>query len=433
MDYIDPELININRERRQRRELSNIDELAASIKRVGLINPITIDADLNLIAGERRLTACLQLQLPQVAVVYKENLSQDDLYLIELEENVKRVDLTWRERVDAVVAYHNLRLASDPEWTKAQTAEEIGVSVSIISKYFTVYEHIDNDMVASADKFSVALNVAQRQRERKAATESRDISKTLDEALGFSTPATASDAQLFSAPEPEPTHAEIINADFTKWLNSPTFRPFNFLHCDFPYGVRTGSTKGQSAAKSFGTYEDSTETYFQLLNALSKAMPFIMAPSAHLIFWFSMDYYTETKAALEGMGWKVLARPLVWHKSDNTGILPDPNRGPRYTYETAFFASLGDRKIVRAVANSYSGAVTRERHTSEKPQAMLEHFFRMIVDVNTFMLDPTTGSGNSVIVSERLGATYSLGLELNPEYATSAKDALLRVVSPKKE
>ena len=53
--------ILVNRAERQRRELPNIDILADSIKRLGLIHPIVIDRDNNLVAGERRLEACRTL------------------------------------------------------------------------------------------------------------------------------------------------------------------------------------------------------------------------------------------------------------------------------------------------------------------------------------------------------------------------------------
>jgi ParB-like chromosome segregation protein Spo0J len=53
--------ITVDRAVRQRRQLTNIDQLADSISRTGLINPIVVDKGGNLIAGERRLEACRNL------------------------------------------------------------------------------------------------------------------------------------------------------------------------------------------------------------------------------------------------------------------------------------------------------------------------------------------------------------------------------------
>jgi ParB family chromosome partitioning protein len=53
---------------RHRRDLGDIDGLAASIAAIGLLNPITIDEGGRLLAGARRLAACKLLGLQQVEV-----------------------------------------------------------------------------------------------------------------------------------------------------------------------------------------------------------------------------------------------------------------------------------------------------------------------------------------------------------------------------
>jgi hypothetical protein len=102
--------------------------------------------------------------------------------------------------------------------------------------------------------------------------------------------------------------------------------------------------------------------------------------SCHFMFWFSMHYYSRTRElfALNDIDFDPF--PLVWLKSDNVGIIPDPQRGPRRIYETAFFGSRGDRKIVSPVANAIGHPSDRGEHMSVKPEDMLRHFFRMFVD-----------------------------------------------------
>src|SRR5437667_7760504 len=90
--------IIIQRSDRQRRELTAIDELAESIQRIGLINPPVVTADGVLVAGERRLTACRALGWTSIPVQFVEELSDYELQTIELEENVKRVDLPWQDQ-----------------------------------------------------------------------------------------------------------------------------------------------------------------------------------------------------------------------------------------------------------------------------------------------------------------------------------------------
>ena len=54
--------------KRHRKDMGDIEGLAASIAAIGLLNPITVDEDGRLLAGVRRLAACKLLGLQQVEV-----------------------------------------------------------------------------------------------------------------------------------------------------------------------------------------------------------------------------------------------------------------------------------------------------------------------------------------------------------------------------
>jgi DNA modification methylase len=139
-----------------------------------------------------------------------------------------------------------------------------------------------------------------------------------------------------------------------------------------------------------------------------------------------MKYYCETREffAHRLPEWVLEDFPLIWLKSDNKGILPDPKRGPRRIYETCFIASRGDRLIVRAVANAYAAPTGAKSHQSEKPEPVLRHFMQMFVDEHTRMLDPTVGSGSALRAAESLHASYVFGLERDPTFAENARVAL---------
>ena len=81
---------------RHRRDLGDIDELAASIAKVGLLHPIVVTPDGDLIAGERRLAACKHLRwddLPVTVIPLKEIVRG------EFAENSFRKDFTISEAV----------------------------------------------------------------------------------------------------------------------------------------------------------------------------------------------------------------------------------------------------------------------------------------------------------------------------------------------
>lgn len=408
--------ITIDRENRQRRSLTGIEELMESIARIGLINPITITSDGTLIAGERRLTACTRLGWDNITVQLAEDLDDYTLQSIELEENVKRVNLTWQEEVDALARFHKLKQDYEGEaWTQQDTADALGYSQQDVSKKLTVAEQMHDDIVAGADRLSAAFNIVQRNTERKKSNAFEQLKAV---------PLFPSD-DVEVVEEPTAPTIPLLNTSFHDWQETYDGPKFNLIHCDFPYGINVADAPRMSSTIR-DHYDDSPDVYWTLLARLALAMDNVVADSAHLIFWHSMRFHTDTKMELERMGWTVLPFPLIWHKSDNAGIAPDPQRGPRQTYEAAFFAYRGDRKLTDAgtQANSFShpGKRTDSIHVSEKPYAMLKHFLRMVCDEYSFVLDPTAGSGNALKVAEDLGASRVLGLEQMEEFYQIACD-----------
>lgn len=89
---------DINVGARLRQDLGDIAGLAKSIDEYGLLHPLVIDADNNLIAGGRRLEAMKSLGWTKVEVRQFEEMSADERRVLELEENLRRKDLTSYER-----------------------------------------------------------------------------------------------------------------------------------------------------------------------------------------------------------------------------------------------------------------------------------------------------------------------------------------------
>jgi ParB family transcriptional regulator, chromosome partitioning protein len=93
------EEIKIGQNRRPVKE-NKVSELMESIRASGLLNPITLDQDLNLVAGLHRLTACKLLGLEQINcnIITCEDFSQ--ARLAEIDENLIRSELEALERAE---------------------------------------------------------------------------------------------------------------------------------------------------------------------------------------------------------------------------------------------------------------------------------------------------------------------------------------------
>jgi ParB-like chromosome segregation protein Spo0J len=88
---------------RRREDYGDLAGLGASIRRYGLIHPIVVDEKNRLIAGGRRLEACRILGWAEVEVRDFGELTEAERREIELEENLRRKDLTPYEQAKELV------------------------------------------------------------------------------------------------------------------------------------------------------------------------------------------------------------------------------------------------------------------------------------------------------------------------------------------
>jgi ParB family transcriptional regulator, chromosome partitioning protein len=103
-----------------------LEELAATIKEHGLIQPIVVrrsgDDRFEIIAGERRWRAAQRAGKLEVPVVVKD-VSPDAAFELALIENLQRADLNPLEVAEAYK-----RLLSDHSYTQSQLGERVGKS-----------------------------------------------------------------------------------------------------------------------------------------------------------------------------------------------------------------------------------------------------------------------------------------------------------------
>lgn len=95
--------------KRVRKELNDLESLKESIKRYGLLNPITINEKNELIAGNRRLEAVRQLGWTTIQANIIDTKDKITLLEMELEENTQRSDFTQEDLLDGFKQLEKLR------------------------------------------------------------------------------------------------------------------------------------------------------------------------------------------------------------------------------------------------------------------------------------------------------------------------------------
>jgi len=430
--------IIIERDSRQRREVEVDEEFLRTIKVRGVIQPIIVEKTSDgflLIAGERRVAHSRAAGLPDIPARFASDLAPIERKLLEFEENAKRLDLPWKDRASAIWDIHHTHLELDAGWTQESTAESIGLSSGYVSTAIAVADALraGDASIVEAGGIRAAYNILARKQERKQDDTMNDLLASVpvkpSPAHGVKSPGqvTATEARIA---QPRLTHEEtsILYSSFLEWAPAYSGQPFNLIHCDFPYGIGIDKSDQAKSANWDEQYDDSDEVFWELCRCLAENLDRLMSPFAHLFFWTSSDLRRQNEVLqffqLHAPSLDFCPVPYIWHKTDNRGILPDPKRGGRRVYETALMASRGDRLVVKSVSNAYGAPTSKEIHQSEKPEPMLRHYFQMLVDEDTRLLDPTCGSGTALRAAESLGASYVLGLERNPGYVEGARIAL---------
>lgn len=439
--YLPISSIQVNRDSRQRKSIKT-EDLEKSIKKNGLFNPIIVGAGspahagevrFSLVAGERRLTACHNLGWKEIPCIFASDLSPVELSIIELEENIKRTDLPWQDIATAIRKIHQLNLQLDPDWTQAETADLCSVSPGHISECLLVANNLESPRVLEASSLREAYNILDRKFRRQEAESLEELlylpnEQELKEVqerqikLGSASPVSVLPIPFVQTkPQEIPIAETILHQSFLEYNHSGS--KFNFIHCDFPYGIDIFEGPQGRGAEPQEHYLNTPEVYFTLVKHLCKSINSISSMSCHIMFWYAEKFKLETinifKAFAPQVEWTT--NPLIWLKSDNTGISPDPRRLPRHIYETALLGSTSSRELVQVKADAYACPTDHKVHPSTKPESMLRHFFTMLVDENTRMFDPTCGSGSSIRAAESLGAQQVLGLEVDWNYCEAAR------------
>ena len=150
-----------------RKKFFNIEELAVSIAKNGLLQPITvaqIDGKSYIVAGERRQRALKLLateneDFSSAEVLVIKGLTLDDLKILALVENIQREDMTMLETANA---YKELELDGN---SLSDIAETVGKGKTTIHRYLKIAKQpkeiqvaIENADIQSPNKIEMIID-----------------------------------------------------------------------------------------------------------------------------------------------------------------------------------------------------------------------------------------------------------------------------------
>jgi ParB family chromosome partitioning protein len=105
------QITDIKVKRRVRKDLGNLEPLKDSMRRYGLLNPVTLNSKKELIAGGRRLESAKQLGWTSINAIIVDTKDEITQLEMELEENTQRADFS---NEDLLSGYEKLERLKHP-------------------------------------------------------------------------------------------------------------------------------------------------------------------------------------------------------------------------------------------------------------------------------------------------------------------------------
>ena len=383
---------------RRRQDYENIPELAASIERIGLIHPIVLDQDNNLVVGGRRLRAYIYLGLDEIEVTYKNDLTELDLRIMELEENIERDDLTWHEKIISRKEIHELKMEQhkgdkDKDgyetegWTQEHTAELLNISPGTLA-----------DNLSHAEVIEQIPELKDLPTEKESKQVLKDYSRQIkiQDMLDDGTLALPTDFDFKAA--------YMIGDAIAGMSKLPAEHPsILFAEVDTPYGVDLNKLREDRI-----NYEEWDEEEFDQLTYEAAAFTYqALAPDSWCIWWFAWVHYEEVKATLAKVGFILDRVPIVWNKSGRKNTSSRPDLYLARGYEQCFVCRKGNPNLPgagRSNVFNYPPPDKGERiHPTQRPVGLIRDLCRTFTIPGATILSPFLGSGNTIISAYQEG------------------------------
>jgi ParB family transcriptional regulator, chromosome partitioning protein len=183
----------------------NIDDLAASIKKIGLLQPIAVapvpnqDNKYEIILGQRRYLACKKLQKEMIpCTIFDENIDPIEAKVISFSENILREGLHNLDIIDICTSLYK-KYDSIPA-----VASETGIPQDLVSRYVK-YDQLNPKLKKKVDSGQIAQRNALRVQRAAAATGLDDPEQIANLAMEFNnlTPTQQKAVEVKISQQPE--------------------------------------------------------------------------------------------------------------------------------------------------------------------------------------------------------------------------------------
>lgn len=394
----------INVGTRFREELGDIDDLAASIRDKGLLQPIVLSRENLLIAGGRRLAAHQRLGLTHIDVLYRDEVDELLARELELEENIRRKELEWHERSRLVAEIDRIK--------KARYGDASLDTTNDIYKDSPGWDSTDTAVALDVDRSTVSRDLAAA-RILEAMPELVNVADRVTAFKLFDRHLEALERELAVRRTGRTLSHHFRLGDARELIKDVPTASIDLVIMDPPYA--TNATDFHSN-RNYGEhkFDDSATATWDLLEALAPELRRVLKPEGHFYCFTSSAIFAEVGELFRMHGLPTDTLPIIWVK--NSDGLADWDYRYAFGYEMILYASSPLRKLARKRSNVFQFDVvppTQRTNIAEKPFLLLKEIIEMSSIEGEVILDVCAGSASVPVACVRTRRRF-IAFEVDP-------------------
>lgn len=421
-------------ESRFREDLGDIDSLASSISKEGLIQSIAVCMNPNytaddpdsqyykLLAGGRRFAAISHLAkthgLEKVTCrLYPGELSELQMRMLEFAENLYRKDMTWQEEDRLKRRIYELQqqiqgkktstAKNAPGFSLTDMSKMTGSSKGSLSESISLAKMMDETPGVNWDGFKTRSDAMKAVKGAKKVVKQSADAKIAVASMG----------------EGDTKKKKLINSyhvkDFFEGVNKIGNNSVDFIEIDPPYSIDLTNVKKDYDYSGYN--EIDPDSYISFMSKVFQQSYRILKPNSWMICWFGPEpWFEEIYKLLRLHDFQTKRMCGIWVKGQGQTMQPD--RSLANAYEMFFYARKGSPLLNKPGSTNVFDhspiAPQLKVHPTERPVELLEDILTTFVAPNSNVLVPFAGSGNTLIAAAKQ-QMIPIGFDLTPEYHES--------------
>jgi len=385
------------------------------------------DREYVVIYGGRRVKAINRTDctLEGVRCTEYRDITEQDFRAMELEENIRRKNLNWRERTALLSEIHELGVEQHGEYiptgkgdkksgySTSDTAKKAGMKTSNVTRYLKVGKMMD----ANPNMFKDAANMSEVEKiaNKMARQQERKVRTTIIETRREKTPKQ----QLLNE-----LAEKFMVGDAVAEIKKLEDGCVDGVECDPPYGIMLNELKKGDTDEYIEYIEWDHSLYLSNIIEILRESHRIIKHTGWLLLWYASDPWGQILPGLirqagkptecgvrewinGPLSFKFREIPLMWFRAGSdrkgSGQTNRPDRYLGHVYDTCYYIRKGHVELnMPGRADVYNIAPLRPKskeHKTERPIQLYESVLQTFFPPGSRVCSPCLGAGRNILAA----------------------------------